>query len=77
MRNLGIEPGTIDFDKLRERPLESETMNPEPDFRVELVDDEIIVILTGSYNSMTYFKPDQCPNCSLSVSQTKSIRAFR
>jgi DNA-directed RNA polymerase subunit RPC12/RpoP len=32
-------------------------MRPESDLRVEVVDDEIIVILPGSHYSATYYKP--------------------
>jgi hypothetical protein len=35
--------------------------SPEPDLRVEVVDDEIIVSLPTSYYSVTYYKPKNSP----------------
>ena len=34
---------------------------PKSDLRVHVVDDELIVILPGSYYSVTYYKPEDSP----------------
>ena len=36
-------------------------MSPDPQLRVEVVDDEIIVTLPGSHYSVTYYKPAKSP----------------
>lgn len=36
-------------------------MNPAPQLRVQIVDDEIIVTLPGFCYSVTYYKPDGSP----------------
>ena len=42
-------------------------MNSEADLlRIEVVDDEIVVNLSKSQLSATYYKPDKSPGCSQS-----------
>jgi hypothetical protein len=43
------------------RGTKAETMSPQSDLRVEVVDDEIIVTLPQSHYSATYYKPEKAP----------------
>jgi hypothetical protein len=50
----------IGGNKLAKRS-KAETMSPQSDLRVEVVDDEIIVTLPQSHYSATYYTPEKAP----------------
>lgn len=56
-----MEAGTTDHAELYAKVLESDRMKSEPVLRVEVIDDEIVVILPKSSYSVTYYKPENSP----------------
>jgi len=60
LRGLNAWFQAIGGNKLAKRS-KAETMSPQSDLRVEVVDDEIIVTLPQSHYSATYYKPEKAP----------------